>query len=170
MVLRLLKITCNKKKLLQKICCTTAKINLRERSDYYGVLKKSPLERIVCSGGPMKGPQHKIPKRNVNGSCEGKSTHFLSGVSKLSLQCDRNRLQITFGLYFALRNGSLVCQIIPQLVHEGFAANAVSRHSGVSLKSRHYSLQLHGVKSFLARRQSLGSQPSMLSEVPFICF
>jgi hypothetical protein len=33
-------------------------------------IEKSPLERIVCSGGPMEGPRHKISKKNVQGSCK----------------------------------------------------------------------------------------------------
>jgi hypothetical protein len=95
-------------------------------------IEKSPLERTVYSGGPMKGPQHKIRKKNVNGSCEENSTQLLSGASKLSPQGNKNRFQTKFSLYFALRNGSLVCQIIPQLVHKAFAVTAISRHSGVS--------------------------------------
>jgi hypothetical protein len=42
-----------------------------------------------------------------------------------------------FSLYFALRNESLLCQIIPKLVHEGFTVNTVFRRSGVSQTSSH---------------------------------
>lgn len=116
----------------------------------------------------MEGPQHENQRR-MNGSFAGKSTHLLSGVSKLSPQCDRNRFRTTVGLYSAQRNGSLVCQTIPQLVHEGSAVNLVSRHSGISLKSSHYSLQLHRVKSLLTRWQSLVSQFFTLRKIPLLC-
>jgi hypothetical protein len=43
MAARLLKITRNKKQLLQKMLYN-AKINLRDRNDYYGAFRDSPLE------------------------------------------------------------------------------------------------------------------------------